>query len=137
MIMHAGKRSGLAVEDLAGYFRRNGYVRWQNEERVSREGWNAYKKGDEVRFAANSRQELAIIRRLLVQAGFKPGRPFAKGRQFRQPVYGRDDVARFWNLISAADRSVAASRRSRPRAAASSASDQGHRASPKIKRGMD
>jgi len=63
------------------------------------EGAQRYKKGDEIRLTAKSQEELATIRRLLVQAGFQPGWPFVKGRQFRQPVYGRHEVARFLKLI--------------------------------------
>jgi hypothetical protein len=89
--------SDLAL--LAGFFRRNGYVRWQDARRQRREGYWAYKKGDEVRLVAESLRELALIRRLLRRAGFRPGRPFRKGRQYRQPLYGRPAVARFLALI--------------------------------------
>jgi hypothetical protein len=90
-----------AVEQLGGYFRRIGYARWQNAERLAAEGYRAYKKGDEIRFMAKTKRELSVIRRLLRQAGFKPGRPFTKGALFRQPVYGRQEVARFFQLIGA------------------------------------
>lgn len=87
------------VEQLAAFFRRNGYVRWQNVKRLESQGWRIYKKGDEVRLVADTKRELALIRRLLRQAGFKPGRSFVKGRQYRQPVYGREEVSRFLALI--------------------------------------
>jgi hypothetical protein len=87
-----------AIEALAAYFQRNGYVRRINLERREQEG-SLYKKGDEVRLVAESRAELAEIRRLLRQAGLKPGRPFAKARQWRQPVYGVSEVVRFLALI--------------------------------------
>ncbi|MCI0405756.1 MAG: hypothetical protein L0209_06755 [candidate division Zixibacteria bacterium] len=88
-----------AASQLTIFFRRNGYVRRQNAKRLTVEGYMAYKKGDEVRLAANSMAELKTIRRLLRQAGFKPGKPFAKARQWRQPVYGREAVARFLALV--------------------------------------
>lgn len=89
-----------AASQLTKFFRRNGYVRRQNPDRIAAEGWGKYKKGDEVRLAAGSTQELAQIRRLLKIAGFKPGRPFAKSsQQYRQPIYGRDAVARFLEMI--------------------------------------
>jgi hypothetical protein len=83
---------------LRELFRRNGYVRMQDPDRVET-GGREYKKGDEVRLVADSRSELAEIRRLLKAAGFKLGRPFAKANQFRQPLYGRDQVARFVALM--------------------------------------
>ncbi len=87
------------IELLRWFFRRNGYVRRKNLWRQQEEGYWAYKKGDEVRLAAASRAELALIRRLLRRAGFRPGRPFRKGRQYRQPVYGRAAVSRFLGLV--------------------------------------
>jgi hypothetical protein len=87
------------VEQLASFFRRNGYVRRQNTQRLRSEG-PTYHKGDEVRLVADSATELMHIRRLLRAAGFKPGRPFRKARQFRQPVYGRHEVARFLELVA-------------------------------------
>lgn len=84
---------------MARLFRRNGYVRWQKGERLAKEGYLGYKKGDEVRLTATSDLELLRIRVLLKLAGFKPSRPFVKGGQFRQPIYGRQAVRRFLALI--------------------------------------
>jgi hypothetical protein len=88
-----------AVSRLAVYFHRNGYVRTQDAVRVADDGFAKYKKGDEVRVVADSERELREIRRLLRAAGFRPGRPFAKGLQFRQPIYGREAVARFLEMM--------------------------------------
>lgn len=90
--------SRATARQLARFFQRNGYVRRQNPERLRRDG-ALYKKGDEVRLVAESKAELALIRRLLRRAGFFPGRPFVKGRQYRQPLYGCRDVARFLALV--------------------------------------
>ena len=60
-------------------FRRSGYVRCQNLHRVAQEGWETYKKGDEVRLVAGSLEELALIRRLLLEAGFKPASRLGRG----------------------------------------------------------
>jgi hypothetical protein len=89
-----------AVKRLREFFRRNGYVRRQNPIRVAEEGWRRYRKGDEVRLTANSTLELRVVRQLLREAGLTPGRPFVKGRQYRQPVYGRQAVARFLDLMA-------------------------------------
>lgn len=86
--------------ELATYFARNGYIRWQDPERQSREGYDRYKKGSEVRLTAANRKELAHIRLLLRKAGFKPGQPFVKGRQYRLPIYGFDEVERFMALVA-------------------------------------
>lgn len=87
-----------AIKQLAVYFHRNGYVRRVDAVRRVDDG-QLYKKGAEIRLVANSRVELAEIRRLLEQAGFKPAKPFAKARQWRQPVYGVAEVARFLSLV--------------------------------------
>lgn len=88
-----------AARALAWYFRRNGYVRKQDADRLESEGPQLYKKGEEIRLVANTAEELRVVRRLLRRAGFKPGRPFVKGRQYRQPVYGREAVARFLDVV--------------------------------------
>lgn len=100
---HSAKQAALApapevIEHLAAYFHRNGYVRRLDTVRRKENG-RLYKKGAEVRLVAQSRQELTEIRRLLRWAGFKRARPFAKARQWRQPVYGVAEVARFLSLV--------------------------------------
>ena len=90
--------SAEVVKRLAAYFHRNGYVRRINPVRKKVKG-RLYKKGAEVRLVADSAAELAEIRRLLKEAGFKRARPFTKARQWRQPVYGVAEVARFLSLV--------------------------------------
>jgi hypothetical protein len=65
-----------------------GYVRQPDLSRRNGEEGRAYKKGWEVRFTARTEQEIAEIRDLVVAAGFAPARPFFKGQQLIQPVYG-------------------------------------------------
>jgi hypothetical protein len=86
------------VKQLAAFFYRNGYVRRMNAVRRVEEG-RLYKKGAEVRLVAESAAELAEIRRLLKRAEFKLARPFIKAQQWRQPVYGVAEVARFLSLV--------------------------------------
>ena len=86
------------IAQLATWFRRNGYVRRQNPTRLE-EPYGSYEKGEEVRLVAESKAELQTIRRVLRAAGFEPGKPFTKAGQWRQPVYGRAEVARFLTLI--------------------------------------
>ena len=88
-----------AVKKLGKFFRRNGYIRRLDAVRREEEGHQLYKKGAEVRLVADTKGELAEIRRLLKRAGFKVARPFAKARQWRQPLYGVAAVARFLDLI--------------------------------------
>jgi len=88
-----------AVAELKVYFRRNGYVRRPNEDRRTTEGCGRYKKGTELRFVADTREELRRIRALLERTGVKPGSPFRKGRQYRQPVYGGAVVERLLHLL--------------------------------------
>jgi hypothetical protein len=95
---HHGVSRKTAVRELARLFHRNGYVRRPNRAR-RKAAPRDYKKGYEVRLVANSNAELRSIRRLLRAAGFKPGRPFRKARQWRQPLYGRQVVAAFLELL--------------------------------------
>lgn len=87
------------VQRLARIYSQKGYVRRQDPERFAKEGSTQYKKGEEIRLIADSREELKQIRQLLEQAGFKPGRPFGKGNKYCQPVYGKQAVARFLKLV--------------------------------------
>ena len=89
-----------SIRELGRLFRRNGYVRRQSPKRLARDGYLGYKKGDEVRLTAQDQQELEAIRELLRRAGFRPGRPFAKGQQYRLPIYGREAVRRFLHLVA-------------------------------------
>lgn len=84
---------------LVALFERNGYVRLRNTERLDNEGAQLYKKGDEVRLTANSEAELAHILELLRILDFTPGRPFAKGLRFRIPLYGREQISRFFEIV--------------------------------------
>ena len=86
------------VEQLTMLFARNGYIRRPNLKRRAATP-RVYKKGYEVRLVADSVADLRAIRRLLRAAGFNPGRPFAKARQWRQPLYGRQAVTRFLDLV--------------------------------------
>lgn len=92
------KKEAVAKQ-LRDIFERNGHVRRQDPVRVAEEGWERYRKGDEVRLGARSAAELRRVRRLLGEAGFKAGRAYVQGRQYRQPVYGREQVERFLELI--------------------------------------
>jgi hypothetical protein len=53
---------------------------------------------------ADTKKELEEIRRLLRAAGFKPGKPFTKSNQWRQPVYGRTELVRFLKMVRNANR---------------------------------
>lgn len=87
------------VRELVGLFRRNGYVRPPAEKRLAKPGTGEFRRGFEFRMTAENRAELMHIRRLLRQAGFKPGRPFEKANQYRQPVYGRKNLDRFLEML--------------------------------------
>jgi len=112
------KNSKTAIRALAAHFHRRGYIRRQNRRRLSREGYLGYKKGDEVRLIASSTEELEQIRRLLKSTGFKPGRPFRKAAGFCQPVYGREAVARFQQLVGTGGSAAVPLKVSSPRARA-------------------
>lgn len=84
---------------LAECYRRNGYLRWQNEKRLAHEPYGSYKKGYELRLVAVSGDEYQRIVATLKMLGFKPGAAFSKGRQKRVPIYGRTAVLHFLDLI--------------------------------------
>lgn len=90
--------STKVAAELAKRFRLNGYVR-RPDPKLRAEAPDTYKKGYEVRLVADSQVELREVRRLLRAAGFEPGRPFAKANQWRQPLYGRQAVTRFLQLV--------------------------------------
>lgn len=92
-------RKNEGAVQLAAFFRRNGYVRLQDPARAATEGAQAYKKGDEIRLVAWTKGELAVMRRLLKESGFPLAKPFEKNNQWRQPIYGRVEVARFLDLV--------------------------------------
>ncbi len=87
-----------AVAALAASFAQNGCYRGPNEKRRERDG-QAYKKGYEIRLTAASAAELRQLRRLLQAVGLSPGKPYRKARRFILPVYGRDAVERFSDMI--------------------------------------
>src|SRR5947199_9232653 len=81
-------------EALRRRFLKNGCFRTPNPKRRKNEK-GAYKKGFEIRLVATDEDDLAHLRRLLIDAGFKPGKSYPKHAQMIQPVYGADAVARF------------------------------------------
>ncbi len=101
--MSTSRFTDSVAEQLAEFFRRNGYVRPPAKKRLAGQGSGRFRRGYEFRLTAESRSELQLIRGLLRRAGFKPGRPFVKARQFRQPVYGRQELERFLVLIDEQD----------------------------------
>jgi len=83
---------------LRDFFKRNGCLRAPNRVRRKCDG-QYYKKGYEIRFAAEDKKELSEIRSLLKHAGFKTGKPYPKRSQIIQPVYGKDFYEKFRALI--------------------------------------
>ncbi|MQS12425.1 hypothetical protein F7Q99_09025 [Streptomyces kaniharaensis] len=84
-----------------------GYVRRPDPARRSGDQGHTYKKGWEVRFTARSEAEIAEIRDLVVAAGFAPARPFFKGHQLIQPVYGMAAVQAYLAARQAAEEHAA------------------------------
>ncbi|WP_030257415.1 MULTISPECIES: hypothetical protein [Streptomyces] len=95
-----------------------GYVRRPDPARRSGEKGHTYKKGWEVRFTARSEAEIAEIRDLVVAAGFAPARPFFKGHQLIQPVYGMAAVQAYLAARQAAEEHAARAALGRRRRAA-------------------
>lgn len=83
---------------LAQLFHRNGNVRIP-DPKLRKAGPRSYKKGYEIRFVARSESELKRISRLLRLSGVKAGRPYQKGRQTVQPVYGKKTVKKLCEML--------------------------------------
>lgn len=103
-----------------------GYVRRPDPARRSGEQGHTYKKGWEVRFTARSEAEIAEIRDLVVAAGFAPARPFFKGHQLIQPVYGMAAVQAYLAARQAAEEHAARTALGRRRRAPGGHSASGH-----------
>jgi hypothetical protein len=86
------------ITQLRYFFHRNGCLRAPNIARRKKEGQD-YKKGYEIRFVAQNEEELLKIRSLLSEVGFKSGKPYSKGSQFVQPVYGKNSYEKFRKFI--------------------------------------
>src|SRR5574337_136091 len=93
------KRKRNNPSQLVFFFKRNGHFRIPDKKR-KKEGSQVYKKGYEIRLLAATKTELKIINLLLKKSGFKPGKPFEKGNQFVQPVYGKQAVKEFRHLLA-------------------------------------
>lgn len=74
-------------------------MRIPNFERRKAES-RTYKMGYEIRLAISTKRELAELRRMIRAAGLKPGKPFAKETLTIQPIYGRQAMDRFMQMLS-------------------------------------
>jgi hypothetical protein len=87
-----------ARSQLIKFYKRNGYVRIPDKKRRKKES-RSYKMGYEIRFVANTKAELALMRKLLKAVGFKPGKPFGKTSRYCQPVYGKVAMEQFGEWV--------------------------------------
>ncbi|MCX5212701.1 hypothetical protein OG689_26030 [Kitasatospora sp. NBC_00240] len=110
--MSRDETSGLRAA-LLRLGRLPGYVRQPDLARRSGEQGHTYKKGWEVRFTARTEDEIAEIRDLVVAAGFAPARPFFKGHQLIQPVYGMAVVQAYLAARQAVEENAARAARGR------------------------
>lgn len=74
------------------------YFRLPDKKRRKIEG-QAYKHGYEVRLVAKDKIELKQIQSLLKDLGFDIGKPFTKGSQLVQPVYGKYQVEKLKTIL--------------------------------------
>jgi len=97
---------------LRRFFEQHGYVRVANV--ILREQMKQfYHKGYEVRLVVKTESELAFVRQLLTQIGFKAGKPFQKHNRIVQPVYGKSAVE--WFSPTTLNENEGRSRRRKPR----------------------
>lgn len=84
------------ARQLAAWFDAHGWV--QSPPKKPKGKAADSRHGYEVRLTASPREVPGLVR-MLKQAGFKPGKPHAKGNRLRVPLYGREQVARFKAMI--------------------------------------
>ena len=82
---------------LREVFRLRGYLREPDSQRRGRQG-QGYKKGYEVRLGVSTRQEIVQVRKLLREAGLKPGKDYEHHNAYVIPLYGLEAVAYFRSL---------------------------------------
>lgn len=96
----AAEARSMAAARKRLYTSYNGYVRVPNPNRLAngRSGLTgrkgSYKKGWELRLVVPA-EELEQARDLIIRAGLNPARPFVKGKQIIQPIYGYQPVTEF------------------------------------------
>jgi len=83
-----------AIRRLARWFDEHGWTQTPPDPKLRRDFKETYKRGYEIRLSARP-NELRELRRLLIRAGFEPGKHFAKGRRLVVPLYGKEQVERF------------------------------------------
>lgn len=74
------------------------YFRLPDKTRRKKEG-QAYKHGYEIRLVVKGKIELKKIQSLLKDLGFNIGKPFGKGLQIVQPVYGKYQVEKLKTIL--------------------------------------
>ena len=86
------------MKRLAGWFDEHGWVQGAPDPKLRKALKATYKRGYEIRLSARP-GELAKLQRLLVRAGFKPGKHFPKATRLVVPLYGKEQVQRFLKEI--------------------------------------
>ena len=79
---------------LVVLYRESGYMRVPNLNRREKEPRD-YKKGYEIRIAADTLREIREIRKLLRQVDIQGGKPFKKHSRWIQPIYGKEEMREF------------------------------------------
>jgi len=74
------------------------YFRLPDTKRRKLEG-QAYKHGYEVRLVVNNKIELKKMQSILKNLGFDFGKPYAKGLQIIQPVYGKYQIENLRSIL--------------------------------------
>ncbi len=88
-----------AVKYLAQAFKNRGYVRYANETKKKEDANRKYKKGDEIRLIFNSNTDCLLAQKHLNFFGFTYGKSYEQFRQIRLPIYGRNQVRSFLDLV--------------------------------------
>ena len=90
-----------SINYLAKAFENRGYARYSNESRKKENANKKYKKGDEIRLIFDSNIDCLQAQEHLKLLGFTYGKSYQQFRQIRLPIYGRDQVKSFLDLIVA------------------------------------
>jgi hypothetical protein len=88
----------LAFKILKEIFLRNGNLRIKDSSRVEESRTQKYKKGFEVRLLAKDEVELERIQSAISSLDLYVAKPFLKGNQIVQPIYGEEITRKFEKL---------------------------------------
>lgn len=78
---------------LKKFYTKKGY-------RKIKKGSKTSHPGDEIRFSVSGKEENFSLKQALKSLGFSPGKAFKKHSKIIIPLYGKERVKNFFNLVN-------------------------------------